>query len=58
MTFTIDDSNELPTPDHNYSARSFTFRALYQNNLPLNDYFYLKIKAVWKHVKNPFDQIQ
>ena len=55
MTFQIDGGTELPPPDHNISARQFTFRALYQANLPINDYFYLKIKAVWKNVKNSYD---
>jgi hypothetical protein len=53
MTFTIDlEGVSLTSGDHNVTDRSFTLRASYQSNLPINDYFYLKIKAVWRVPKS------
>ncbi|TNV87566.1 hypothetical protein FGO68_gene5423 [Halteria grandinella] len=53
MVFSIDlDGVSLSGGDHNSSAQTFTLRSQYQVNLPINQYFYLKIKAVWKVPKS------
>ena len=51
MTFTIENDNvRLSNGDHNSKDKTYTLRTIYQTNLPLNEVFYLKIKATWKNV--------
>ena len=53
MTFTLDNYGiTLSSSDHNKNDKTFTLRATQQGNLPLNEYFYFKIKGVWRSVSD------
>lgn len=44
--------------DNDKTARTVTLRSYNQPNLPLNDIFYLKIKAIWRNPSNSGDTIE
>ncbi|CDW84325.1 rej domain containing protein [Stylonychia lemnae] len=49
MSFSIDISGvTLLSSDHNREAKTFTLRKQQQSNIPSNDYFYIRIKGVWR----------
>jgi hypothetical protein len=60
MTFSIEMTGVTisATADHNKNGRSFNLRSIYQANLPLNEYFYLKVKGIWKNTKDSSDTIE
>ena len=56
MEFIIDGRDDiLPASDNNVTARRFILKNLYQSNLPINKYFYMRVKGVWKNTWNVFD---
>lgn len=57
MVFSIDGVGDLSSAEHNIARKSFTLKSLYQSSLPINDYFYLKVRAYWKNIKNSYDQV-
>lgn len=59
LTVDIDYSDKinLLTSDHNQNAQSFTLRAAVQSDLPLNEYFYIRVMGVWQNQNDPADKI-
>lgn len=59
MTFEIDIAGiSLSTSDHNRNAKAFTLRRTIQSNIPSNDKFFIRIKGVWRNVRNRNDVIE
>eukprot|EP00347_Sterkiella_histriomuscorum_P005949 403354642 len=60
ITFDIDYSDKivLLNTDHNKAQKSFTLRAGVQQNLPLNEYFYIRLKGVWRNSQDRTDTIE
>jgi len=56
MVFSIEGVGDLSSGEHNIAKKSFTLKSLYQSSLPINDYFYMKVRAYWKNTKNQYDQ--
>ena len=49
MVFSVDkDGVTLSQGDHNQKDRTFTLRSIAQANIPLNEYFFLKIRGLWR----------
>ena len=59
MTFIIENEGvSLSSGDHNTKDRTYTLRTIQQGNLPLNEYFYLKIKGIWRNTKSLTDTFE
>ncbi len=59
MTFEIDISGvSLSTRDHNVNAKKFTLRRALQSSILSNDYFFIRIKGVWRNIRNRNDIIE
>jgi hypothetical protein len=57
MTFQIDGMRDLSTADHNARNRSFTIKNIFLAEVPVNEYFYVKVRGFWKNTKNQYDQV-
>ncbi len=52
MTFSIEnDGVTLSSADHNAKDRTYNLKTIYQTSLPLNEYFFFKIKGVWRNTQ-------
>lgn len=60
MTFDIDYSDKISfsSNDHNKDQKTFTLRANVQQYLPLNEYFYFRMKGVWRNQNDKSDIIE
>jgi hypothetical protein len=52
MTFQIDGMRDLSTADHNARNRSFTIKNIFLAEVPVNEYFFVKVRGFWKNTKN------
>lgn len=59
ITFITEDGYSIsPSRDHNRNEKKFYLRAIQQSSIPLNDYFYIIVKGVWRNTKNSKDIIE
>ena len=48
---------DLSTADHNTQKRSFLIKNIFLAEMPVNQYFYVKVRGFWKNTRNSFDQV-
>eukprot|EP00347_Sterkiella_histriomuscorum_P001938 403370091 len=59
LTFSLDIPGvAMSSSDHNAQARTVTIRTTTQSDIPSNDYFYLRIKGVWRNPNNRNDILE
>ncbi|CDW76030.1 UNKNOWN [Stylonychia lemnae] len=60
LTIDIDFSDKITllNSDHDKNLQQFTLRSTQQRYLPLNEYFYIRIKGVWRNQNDNSDTIE